>query len=62
MCGSERTSYRISTSANYDLSDQCVPAMVAQWAVEPGERDAHFFFTGDSSVGRTQEEDSTEEE
>ena len=44
--GSERTSYHISTSANYDLSDQCVPAMVAQWAVELGERDAHFFLLG----------------
>ena len=32
--------------ADYDLSGQCVPAMVAQWAVEPGGKDAHFFLLG----------------
>ena len=44
------------------ISGQCVPAIVAQWAVEPGGKDVHIFFIGATTVGGTRLGYSTQEE
>ena len=47
--------------AGYYLSDQYVPPMVAQWAVERGGKDYVCCYRG-RRVGGTEEGDSTQEE
>jgi len=34
---------QLCNETNYNLSGQCVPAMVAQWAIEPRRKDVHSF-------------------